>query len=152
MYCKSCVSLLREMGLNVPGGVGIILFTSILSMSIYQICIYLSDIQYDHGRQYLLKLSFHIVFGGYCLFDLLYYVSLYFYAKYTVWGYSFHLVALLLNLYSFSLVIYLWRITLDPRDIRNWEIISGFAFLGINTISTAYELTLLCTFSFSLVS
>jgi hypothetical protein len=128
------------MGLTLVGGVGIILFSAFLSMSIYQIAIYLGDNR--QGKQYLLKISFHIVFGLYCLFDLLYYVSLYFYARYTIWGYDLHLVALLLNLYSFSLVIYLWRVTLDPRDIRISEKVSAFIFLAINTLSTAYDLAL----------
>jgi hypothetical protein len=141
--CISCGGTQTRMGLALVGGVGVILFSAFLSMSIYQTAIYLGDSNSTrHGKQYLLKVCFHVVFGLYCLFDLLYYTSLYFYGRYTIWGYDLHLVALLLNLYSFSLVIYLWRVTLDPRDIRMREKVSAFIFLSINTLSTAYDLAL----------
>ena len=133
----------------MTGGVGVILYTIILSLSIYQTALYLGDAQSSpsdkRSRQYQLKLWFHVVFGFYCLLDLMYYVSLYFYATYVTWGYALHLVSLLINLYAFSIVIYLWRITLDPRDIRIREQIAVFLFLGVNTISTSYDLVLLCT-------
>jgi hypothetical protein len=142
-----CGGSIARMGLSVAGGVGVILYSSILSMSIYQTALYLGDSRADKSsRQYQLKLYFHIVFGFYCLFDLLYYVSLYFYATYVTWGYALHLISLLINLYAFSIVIYLWRITLDPRDIRIREQVAGFLFLGINTISTCCDLVLWCKF------
>jgi hypothetical protein len=134
--------------LSVAGGVGVILYCCIFSVSIYQIALYLGDSRRtDKGsRQYRLKLYFHIFFGFYCLLDFMYSASLYFYAKYVIWGYALHLIALLINLYAFTIVIYLWRITLDPRDIRLREQVAGFLFLGINTISTSYDLILWCKF------
>ncbi len=102
-----------ELALMWVGGIGIILHCAILSLSLYQIALYLGDRHelfpslspsLTPSRQIQLKLLFHVIFGGYSLFDLLYYVSLYFSGTYTQWGYSFHLISLLIHLFAFVLV------------------------------------------------
>lgn len=83
------------------------------------------------------KIIFHTVYSLYTLLEALYAVSLILHQTIAQWGYTLHIIALLLNLALFLMLINVWGILLhDEKKTRN----VAFLLISVNLVSMLWAI------------